>query len=210
MLEHCRAGWKRFIRPLAQWCVNHHIGANAITVTGTVLTMVAMALAVYTNQLFVGAVVLTLLVLCDSLDGSVAALQGGGTPFGAFLDSTLDRIADWALHAGLLWYVLVHGMSGNDVMGMDGWALLGVIAIVVSMMASFVTSYARARCEGLGRRNSVGIATRADRLAFILVAMALVGLGLPLAVLSCLMTVLAVMGVITVVQRIVHAWKVLH
>ena len=99
MLEHLRAPFKRLIEPFAKALVSLGLTANAVTVIGAIGTIVVAFATGITGWLFAGAVVLTLLVLADSLDGSVAALTTGGTQFGAFLDSTLDRIADWALLA---------------------------------------------------------------------------------------------------------------
>ena len=84
------------------------LSANAVTVIGSVLSILVALLTGVTGWLFWGAFMLTILVLFDSLDGSVAALSGGGTRFGAFLDSTLDRIADWATLAGIILYVNLH------------------------------------------------------------------------------------------------------
>ena len=150
---------------------------------------------------------LTLLVLADSLDGSIAKLTTGDTQFGAFLDSTLDRIADWALLAGVIVFFILHADWWYDISrsSPDYISWVGVGAAMVSMMTSFVTSYARARAESVGFEVKNGIATRADRLVIILVGMAITGLthhGLWLAI---DMVLLAVLGVVTVFQRVLEA-----
>ena len=89
--------------------------ANAVTVIGAIGTIVVAFATGITGWLFAGAVVLTLLVLADSLDGSIAALTTGGTQFGAFLDSTLDRIADWALLAGVVIFFILHADWWYDI-----------------------------------------------------------------------------------------------
>ena len=86
--------------------------------------------------------------------------------------------------------------------GPDVWAQIGMAAALFAIMTSFVTSYARARAEAEGFEAKNGIATRSDRLVIILVGMALTGAGLPLAVLSCFLVVLALLGIVTVWQRI--------
>ena len=101
MLEHLRAPLKRLIEPIAKALIAIGLTADAVTVIGSIGTIVVALLTGITGWLFPGALILTFLVLFDSLDGSIAALTTGGTRFGAFLDSTLDRIADWALLAGL-------------------------------------------------------------------------------------------------------------
>lgn len=207
MLEHLRAPFKKLIEPLAKALISIGLTANAVTVIGTIGTIVVAFVTGITGWLFAGAVVLTLLVLADSLDGSIAKLTTGGTQFGAFLDSTLDRIADWALLAGVIVFFILHADWWYDISrsSPDYISWVGVGAAMVSMMTSFVTSYARARAESVGFEVKNGIATRADRLVIILVGMAITGLthhGLWLAI---DMVLLAVLGVATVFQRVFEA-----
>lgn len=207
MLEHLRAPFKKLIEPLAKALISIGLTANAVTVIGTIGTIVVAFVTGITGWLFAGAVVLTLLVLADSLDGSIAKLTTGGTQFGAFLDSTLDRIADWALLAGVIVFFILHADWWYDISrsSSDYISWVGVGAAMVSMMTSFVTSYARARAESVGFEVKNGIATRADRLVIILVGMAITGLthhGLWLAI---DMVLLAVLGVATVFQRVLEA-----
>lgn len=207
MLEHLRAPFKKLIEPLAKVLISIGLTANAVTVIGTIGTIVVAFVTGITGWLFAGAVVLTLLVLADSLDGSIAKLTTGGTQFGAFLDSTLDRIADWALLAGVIVFFILHADWWYDISrsSPDYISWVGVGAAMVSMMTSFVTSYARARAESVGFEVKNGIATRADRLVIILVGMAITGLthhGLWLAI---DMVLLAVLGVATVFQRVLEA-----
>ncbi len=204
MLERFRSGWKRIINPIALLCVRLHISANAITVTGSLLTIVVALLTGVTGWLFIGAFTLAILVLFDSLDGSIAALNGGGTRFGAFLDSTLDRIADWSVLAGIILYANMH----NNQWAGTSWPMADYVTPYItgmalySIMTSFVTSYARARAESVGCEAKSGVATRADRLAIILIGMALTGLTGYIAILAIALTLLAVLGTITVFQRI--------
>ena len=207
MLEHLRAPFKKLIEPLAKALISIGLTANAVTVIGTIGTIGVAFVTGITGWLFAGAVVLTLLVLADSLDGSIAKLTTGGTQFGAFLDSTLDRIADWALLAGVIVFFILHADWWYDISrsSPDYISWVGVGAAMVSMMTSFVTSYARARAESVGFEVKNGIATRADRLVIILVGMAITGLthhGLWLAI---DMVLLAVLGVATVFQRVLEA-----
>lgn len=207
MLEHLRAPFKKLIEPLAKALISIGLTADAVTVIGTIGTIVVAFVTGITGWLFAGAVVLTLLVLADSLDGSIAKLTTGDTQFGAFLDSTLDRIADWALLAGVIVFFILHADWWYDISrsSPDYISWVGVGAAMVSMMTSFVTSYARARAESVGFEVKNGIATRADRLVIILVGMAITGLthhGLWLAI---DMVLLAVLGVVTVFQRVLEA-----
>ncbi|MGE4627164.1 phosphatidylinositol phosphate synthase [Bifidobacterium catenulatum subsp. kashiwanohense] len=207
MLEHLRAPFKKLTEPLAKALISIGLTANAVTVIGTIGTIVVAFVTGITGWLFAGAVVLTLLVLADSLDGSIAKLTTGDTQFGAFLDSTLDRIADWALLAGVIVFFILHADWWYDISrsSPDYISWVGVGAAMVSMMTSFVTSYARARAESVGFEVKNGIATRSDRLVIILVGMAITGLthhGLWLAI---DMVLLAVLGVVTVFQRVLEA-----
>ncbi|MCH4160193.1 phosphatidylinositol phosphate synthase [Bifidobacterium sp.] len=203
MFEHLRKPWKRLIAPIARGLVSIGVTANVVTIVGAAGTVLVSIITGITGWLLPGAIVLTILVIFDSLDGSVAALSGGGTQFGAFLDSTLDRIADWAILAGVIifFHRLIATSSSNDI---NYWPEIGMYAALFSVMTSFVTSYARARAEAEGFDAKNGIATRSDRLVIILVGMALTGVGLPPAILACCMILLAILGVVTVWQRIWH------
>lgn len=209
-MERFRSGWKRIIEPIARLCVRLGVSANAVTVIGSVLSILVALLTGVTGWLFWGAFVLTLLVLFDSLDGSVATLSGGGTRFGAFLDSTLDRIADWATLAGIILYVNLHSDLWYDASPMNPDSAPDLMTPYITgvtlyaIMTSFVTSYARARAESVGCEAKNGVATRADRLTIILIGMALTGLTGQIVILAAAMTLLAVLGTITVVQRILE------
>lgn len=207
MLERFRGGWKRIIEPIAQLCVRLRISANAVTIVGSVLSIIVALVTGVTGWLFIGAFILTILVLFDSLDGSVAMLSGGGTRFGAFLDSTLDRIADWATLAGIILYVNLHNdlwYSPAETSFPDYTTPYITMVTLYAIMTSFVTSYARARAESVGCEAKNGVATRADRLAIILIGMAATGLSHQIMVLAAAMTILAVLGTITVIQRILE------
>nr|WP_240945069.1 CDP-alcohol phosphatidyltransferase family protein [Bifidobacterium sp. DSM 109958] len=199
-----RAPWKRLIAPIARLLVRMGVTADAVTIAGAVGTVVVGIAAGLTGWLLPGAIALTVLVVFDSLDGSVAALTTGGTRFGAFLDSTLDRIADWAVLAGVIIYflreIVDHAAAGGTSPHLVAW--IGVGCALFSVMTSFVTSYARARAESVGFEAKNGVATRSDRLAIILVSMALSGITGEPAWLMAFMAVLAVLGTITVWQRI--------
>ena len=111
MLEKLRPWFKRIINPIAKGMAKIGLTANAVTVIGAVGTTIVGIATGITGWLFWGAVVLTLLVIFDSLDGSVAQLTNGGTHFGAFLDSTLDRVADWAVLLGVIIYFFMRNIK---------------------------------------------------------------------------------------------------
>lgn len=195
MLEKIRGPFKRSLDPFARFLVRCGVSANVITFTGAVLTSVVALVTGVTGWLFAGVMVMTALVLCDALDGSVAALTTGPTVFGGFLDSTMDRVADWAILTGVGVFYLLHTDMSSVV------SQVGLAAAAVAMMTSFVTPYARARAEAAGFEAKNGIASRSDRILITFVGMGMTGLGLPVVTLSIFMVLLAVLGLITVYQR---------
>lgn len=196
MFEKLRGPWRKIISPIARALVKLGVTANMVTIAGAVGTAFFAVLTGFTGWLLPGAAMITVMVIFDSLDGTVAAQSGGGTAFGAFLDSTVDRIADWAVLLGVAIYLI----RLKDFWTL--WPQIGFWAALVSMMTAFVTSYIRARAQSIGLDAKNGIATRSDRLVIILVGMGLTGMGLPVAVLSCFMVLLAVLGAVTVGQRL--------
>lgn len=198
MLERFRQFWTKLWAPVGNLLIRMGVSPNAVTLVGT-LGVVVGALAFFPRgHLLVGVVVITCFVFSDMIDGYMARTTGKVSPFGAFLDSTLDRIGDAAIFGGLAMYYV--GPGDND------W--IAALAIYCLSMGS-VTSYARARAESLGMQAKVGIAERADRLVSILVitgvAALLDDLGVGSGVLWAIpvtLAVLAVASTVTVVQRV--------
>ena len=191
MMERFRAFWTKVISPVAHLLIRLGVSADAVTVVGT-LGVVAGALVFFPQgKLLTGVLVITAFVFSDLLDGTMARLTGKSSPFGAFLDSTLDRIGDGAIFAGLALYFA----------GPRDSRLYLVLALICLVMGG-VTSYARARAESVGFQAKVGIAERADRLVAILV---MTGLGAIFDVpelMYAALWALAVASTVTVVQRI--------
>nr|WP_225754939.1 CDP-alcohol phosphatidyltransferase family protein [Actinotalea sp. Marseille-Q4924] len=193
MMRRLRRVVARVVDPVADALLRAGVSPDAVTVLGTIGVVVA-ALSLYPlGHLFVGTLVITVFVLSDLLDGTMARRSGRTSSWGAFLDSTLDRFGDGAIFAGLVLYL---AERGDDPVG-------AVLALACLVLGSIVP-YARARAEGLGMRADVGIAERADRLVVVLTTTAFVGLGLPSAVLTVVLGVLALASLVTVVQRVVH------
>ena len=190
MLTVLRPAIARLLTPVGTALARTPITPNALTITGTI-GMSAGALALFpTGHLFAGTMVCTGFVVTDMLDGTLARIKGTTGAFGAFLDSTLDRVADAAVFAGLAaWFVL--GGHSN---------LLAGVALYC-LVAGMLVSYAKARAEGLGLRCDVGIAERSERLLIGLVAAGLSGLGVPY-VLPVGLWVLAVASTVTFGQRV--------
>src|SRR3954451_12716560 len=162
-----------------------------VTIFGA-LGGVAGAVELYgTGHLFWGTVAVTFCVLLDLLDGALARARGGGSVFGAVLDSTGDRGADAAIFGSLIWW-----FSG------DGDNRLLVLLALLCLVLGVLTSYVKARAEGVGLSADVGIVERTERLILVLTGTGLAGLGVPYAV-HVALWVLLVGSAITVGQRIV-------
>jgi CDP-diacylglycerol--glycerol-3-phosphate 3-phosphatidyltransferase len=189
---HVRPVLARVVDPLAAALLRAGVSPDAITVLGTV-GVVSGALALFPRgELFVGTLVVTAFVLTDMLDGAMARRLPRRSVFGAWLDSTCDRLADAAVFSGLvLWFV-----GGGDDTLLAGVALF-------CLVAGSLVSYAKARAEGLGLTCDVGFAERAERLIIVLVGAGLSGLGLSWA-LPVALWALAVASVVTVVQRLLE------
>jgi CDP-diacylglycerol---glycerol-3-phosphate 3-phosphatidyltransferase len=190
MLKVLRPGLGRLLEPAVKALARTPITPNMITVIG-VTGVTAGALTLFpTGHLFVGTMVCTAFVLSDMLDGALARIKGDSGSFGAFLDSTLDRIADAAVFGGIAIWLAT---GGHD-------RLLAAVALFC-LVAGLLVSYARARAEGLGIKCDVGIAERTERLLIGLVGIGLSGLGVPY-VLSAALWIVAVLSAITFGQRI--------
>lgn len=181
----------RVADPLVNALLRWGVTPDAVTAVGT-LGVVAAALALFPGgHLLAGTLVIAFFVLTDTIDGALARKRGITSRFGAWLDSTCDRVADGAVFGGLaLWYA---GRGDDDV-------LLAVTLFV--LVASLVVSYEKARAEGLGMTCDVGIAERPERLIIVLVATGLVGLGVPEVLLAVALWLLAVLSAVTLVQRL--------
>ena len=142
---------------------------------------------------FIGTLVVWAFVMFDMVDGAVARAGGKGSPFGAVLDSSCDRLADAAVFGAVAWYYALHGQR---------WMLL---AALLCLVLGSLTSYIRARAEAAGMTASVGIAERAERLIIVLVGTGLTGLGLPF-VLAVALWLLVAASAITVYQRLATVW----
>jgi CDP-diacylglycerol--glycerol-3-phosphate 3-phosphatidyltransferase len=190
MLKLLRPALSRVLTPIGHALARMGVTPNVITVIGT-LGVTAGALGFYPRgELFWGTIVCTIFVLFDMLDGAVARVTGGGTTWGAFLDSTLDRLADAAIFSGVILWLA----GGGDDLPLAGLALF-------CLVSGALVSYAKARAEGLGLTCDVGLAERGERVLVVLVAIGLDGLGVPYA-LPVGLWLLAAASAVTVVQRI--------
>jgi len=182
----------RVTAPLGRSLARIGLTPNIVTLIGAT-GVIASALYFYPRgHLYAGSVVITVFALFDMLDGAVARAKDTASEFGAFLDSSVDRVADAAIFAGLMWWFIAEG---------DDPVLAGLT--LFCMISGFMVSYVKARAEGLGVNCDVGVAERTERLVVILVAAGLGGLGVPY-VLAGGLWLLAGMSLLTILQRLVE------
>lgn len=184
------------VDPVARGLLRAHVSPDVVTIVGGLGSAAAALVFFPKGYLFPGVLVILLFIFSDLLDGTMARMSGRSGPWGAFLDSTLDRVTDAAIMAGLLVYLWQHHESA--------W-----IAALIAMVAGFLTSYTRAKAESSGLRGDVGVIERAERLIISLTAAGLAGLGLHV-LLPIGMWALAVLGTVTVVQRVVSVYRQTH
>jgi CDP-diacylglycerol--glycerol-3-phosphate 3-phosphatidyltransferase len=173
--------------------IESRLTPNAISLTGFVLNLVAAAL-VWEQLFFLGGIAFIVGSIMDTLDGRYSRMSGKGTPFGAFLDSTLDRIEEGIVLAAVAGYFALQGER------------FATAAVVIAVLASLMVSYTRARAEALGVECKVGIATRPVRVVILSIGLVFAkgaSLG-SFELLKPAVYALAALSVITVGQRIWH------
>jgi CDP-diacylglycerol--glycerol-3-phosphate 3-phosphatidyltransferase len=180
---------RRLLNPIASFLGSFGVSPMLVSVFGLVISVYG-ATVVARGSLFWGGIWLIIAGLCDVLDGSLARNQNMVTRFGAFIDSTFDRISELAYYSGLIVYYITRP---------QGYTVSLVVLVCVVLGASFLVSYTRARLEGLGEECKVGWMERPERLALLIA-----GLLFGSRVLAVVLVILAVGSVITVAQRIRH------
>jgi CDP-diacylglycerol---glycerol-3-phosphate 3-phosphatidyltransferase len=173
--------------------IESRLTPNAISLTGMLLCVLA-AVLVFMEEYFLGGLAFVVGSVCDTLDGRYSRMSGKGSAFGAFLDSTLDRMEEGIVLAAVAFQF---SRAGDDA---------AVAAVVIAVLASLMVSYTRARAEALGVECKVGIADRAVRVVILSAGLLLAeGAGLfDVELLEPAVWVLAGLSVITVAQRIFH------
>ena len=190
MLERFRGFSVILLGPIARWLIKHHVSPDVVTIAGTVGVTLAALICFPLGWLWQGALIVTAFVVSDMIDGLMAKTTGTASNWGAFLDSTSDRLGDAAVFGGVLLYFAFH-------VGSELWAGVALAGLVFGQW----TSYVKARAESLGFDCRGGLAARADRLVIILVGVLVAGIGVPY-VLEIAVALLAVTSMITVFQRI--------
>ena len=187
-----RAVFSHVVNPIARFLLRVGVSPNAVTVAGTVGVLIGSYLGAL-GHLFWGTWVVTASALTDVLDGTMARMRGGSGRFGALLDSSMDRIADAAVFGAVTFYLAGEGNPYG-----------GMVAALICLAAGQVVSYVKARAQSLDLDADVGIAERLERLIIVgiggLLGSAGLAWGLPAA-----LWFLAVLSVVTVFQRLIHA-----
>ncbi|GHJ08980.1 CDP-diacylglycerol--inositol 3-phosphatidyltransferase [Micromonospora humidisoli] len=192
--ETARAGMTRVVEPVARGLLRAGVSPNAVTVAGTVGVLVGALGFGARGQLVAGALIVTFFALTDMLDGTMARMSGGSTRFGAFLDSSMDRVADSAVFGAVAYWLATEGNHS------------GVAAALLCLAAGGLVSYVKARAEGLGMSGNVGVAERTERLLIVGVGGLLTGLGVGPA-LEISLWLLAAVSIFTVGQRVAHVYR---
>jgi len=178
------------ITPSCRFLLRIGITANWLTFIGAIGSSISALYFFSRGDFFLGTILVSLFALSDLFDGTMARLsEQGTTKWGALIDSTLDRVTDAAIYAGVISYAI---SSDNT-----NLALLALLALITGALIPYI----RAKAESLGIACSIGIAERAERLIIILTATGLYGLGVNIALVGGLLLI-NILGLITIVQRL--------
>ena len=195
MLERFRGMSHAVLGPIARLLVRLGVSPDVVTIAGTLGVAISALICFPQGWLWQGVLIVTIFVISDMIDGLMAKITGKTSNWGAFLDSTSDRLGDAAVFGGILLYFVYREDSTL-------WAAIALAGLVFGQW----TSYVKARAESLGFACTGGLAARADRLVIILAGAFLAGLGVPY-VLNVAVAALAVTSMITVLQRIAQVRK---
>lgn len=195
-----RDTFSKLLDPLARLLIRARVRPNLITTVGTLLVVLSASAFALGRGHWAGFLLLCSGVL-DMLDGRVAREGNMSTVFGAFYDSTLDRVGESALFSGIGLFFLQGGVAAEHL-------TVAVAACFVALAASLLVSYARARAEGLGLTCKVGLAQRAERVLLLGVPTLFFGAGNRGMLLFWIVVILALATTITVVQRVVYVARV--
>ncbi len=182
------------IEPPARALIRIHVSPDAVTVVGTIGAVACAMFLIGRGEFVWGVIGITIFALADLLDGTMARMLGTQGPWGNFLDASLDRVADGAIFGSVAYWGATQG---------NMWLVSGAL---VALVAGQVTSYSKARAEAVGASANVGIVERAERLIAIGAALLVTGIlgDNYVWILTTVVWILAVLGIVTVIQRFVH------
>jgi len=185
--EFRKSAARRLTDPFMTILRKSRVTPDTLTWIGLAINIIAAGV-IATKHLIIGGILVLVAGLFDILDGALARFTNKTTVFGGLLDSTFDRLSEAVLFIGLL---ILYAPTGNTLM---------MTAIFLAMVGSFLTSYIRARAEGLGLTCSAGLFTRAERVIIL-------SLGLLFDQILIALAILVVLSFVTVVQRLFHVWS---
>jgi len=198
-----REGYPRLVGPVVEVLAKLGVTPNMVSITGVMISLGA-GLLLASGWFFAGAIVTVIGATCDILDGQLARGKSQATAFGAFLDSTLDRVGELFTFMGLAWYFSGgHPPLGTGPAGSPSpWA---VAFILLAVAGSFMVSYTRARAEGLGVECKTGVMQRPERVVLLIAGTVLAPVPvIGLFVLKTVLLALALTSGATAIQRILH------
>jgi len=195
--DYVKKGALRAIDPAIALLARNNVSPNTITTVGTLIT-IAASVVYATGHIMTAGWIMNVTAFFDVADGEVARRTGRSSVFGAFYDSTLDRVADGALMAGLAIFYATNAVHHN---------LYMVVTCLVCMVGTFLISYTRARAEALGVDAKVGVMQRPERMVLLSVPQSFFGLFWNGWVLMGIIVLLTVTAWITAVQRIAYVYR---
>ncbi len=188
--ESARKAIAGIVEPPARFLLKIGVTPDMVTLVGALGASLTVIILVPRGEFLLALVIMAFLTVSDLLDGTMARMRGTAGPWGNFLDSTLDRVTDASIFGALLWWCVLNGEE------------LAAYATLVCLVAGVAISYSKARAESVGATANVGIMERAERLIVAGLAALLTGLGVGWAM-PVLMSLMAVLSVITVFQRFI-------
>lgn len=194
--DRLKNGYLRLMDPVADWLVRRRVHPNTITIVGTIM-MVAGGVLYGSGHIMSGGWLIGITALTDVMDGTVARRSNQTSVFGAFLDSSLDRVADGAVLGGLAVFYALSSEHHSVPM---------IVVCLAGIVGSFMTSYTRARAEALGLDAKVGMLQRPERIVLLSAPQAFFGLALNGWVLAIIINLLTITAWITVVQRMKYVY----
>ena len=195
--SHLKPQVTRLIYPVVKLAVRAGVTANGVTIAGALGTLGSAFYFYPQGEFFVGTLAICFFALSDLFDGAIARLTNGtGTPWGGFLDSTIDRVTDAAILIGVLLYMIDRDQTVS-------------ILILISLVTGALIPYIRAKAEGMSIECSGGFAERTERIVLSLTAIGFYGLGIEIALIVGF-SLLSAAGLFTVMQRMVIVYRALH
>ncbi len=195
--SHLKPQVTRLINPVVKLAVRAGVTANGVTIAGALGTLGSAFYFYPRGEFFVGTLAICFFALSDLFDGAIARLTNGtGTPWGGFLDSTIDRVTDAAILIGVLLYMIDRDQTVS-------------ILILISLVTGALIPYIRAKAESMSIECSGGFAERTERIVLSLTAIGFYGLGIEIALIVGF-SLLSAAGLFTVMQRMVIVYRALH